>query len=726
MNMKPFYKIQFRNLIKTGIFVFLMFTCINSFSQNLLPNGGFETYVDCPQMLRTTDKNTELLPGWTWPTVDGTSDYFNSCSSSGMAGVPKNNMGHCPAKEGKGYVGFILKTHAQGKSNYREYIQAKLSKTLEKDKIYCVSMFYRLADCSTFSIDRLGIYFSNHEINIATNRTLELTPQIENPVDYYMNNNNEWKSMYTIYTAKGNEQFVIIGNFYTDDNTGEKHRKAASGCDSRKDYAYYYIDSVQVIELNNKCEPCNCIAQDLAMTVKKDTCFNGGTDLTAKLTGGTPPYRKYQWENGPASRFYKYALSGTHTATAYDDWGCKATAAISFDCGLPLAAKVLKQGYEGGNTGFIEIQAYEGRPPYKYKWSTGATSQNIKNLPFGSYIYTVTDAQGASYTGSVVFIQPLTVIPDAHYTKGNNGYINLKVEGGIKPYKFEWSTGDTTRNIANLPAGTYTYKVTDAEGRIKTETIKFTDPLKVDEDYGFTSGNDGYIRLKVSGGKKPYSFEWSTGQTTADLDSLPAGIYAYIVKDTENRMATNSIRFVEPITVSVESGFIFESDGFINLRVAGGCPPYSFKWSNNETKQNLNYLENGLYQYTVTGSCGKTATDTVRIEGKIILRNVLFETGSTNLLEESYPELNRIHSYMSRKTGVRVEISGHTDNVGAAKYNKDLSKQRAKSVVDYLVEKGIDESRLVYVGYGEEKPITPNDTKEGKARNRRVEFIIIR
>jgi outer membrane protein OmpA-like peptidoglycan-associated protein len=72
-----------------------------------------------------------------------------------------------------------------------------------------------------------------------------------------------------------------------------------------------------------------------------------------------------------------------------------------------------------------------------------------------------------------------------------------------------------------------------------------------------------------------------------------------------------------------------------------------------------------------------------------------------------------------------IEISGHTDNVGSNLYNQQLSEDRAKSVVEYLIDNGIDAGRLTYAGYGEEQPIATNETEEGRQMNRRTEFKVL-
>ena len=87
--------------------------------------------------------------------------------------------------------------------------------------------------------------------------------------------------------------------------------------------------------------------------------------------------------------------------------------------------------------------------------------------------------------------------------------------------------------------------------------------------------------------------------------------------------------------------------------------------------------------------------------------------------------MDRIVKLLTENPKIVVEISGHTDNVGSAVYNKKLSSDRAKSVVDYLISKGIAASNLSYKGYGFEQPIATNDTEVGRQMNRRTEFKII-
>ena len=115
----------------------------------------------------------------------------------------------------------------------------------------------------------------------------------------------------------------------------------------------------------------------------------------------------------------------------------------------------------------------------------------------------------------------------------------------------------------------------------------------------------------------------------------------------------------------------------------------------------------------------------IELGEKIVLNNVFFDTDESELKPESEAELNRLVILMQQNPQIKVEISGHTDNVGNKEHNAVLSKNRAKSVFDYLVNKGIDSDRMIYAGYGFDNPVTTNDTPEGRALNRRTEFKII-
>lgn len=117
-------------------------------------------------------------------------------------------------------------------------------------------------------------------------------------------------------------------------------------------------------------------------------------------------------------------------------------------------------------------------------------------------------------------------------------------------------------------------------------------------------------------------------------------------------------------------------------------------------------------------------TVTYQVGSTIVLRDLYFDFDKSTLLQQSYNELIQLITLLNRYPKMKIEISGHTDNRGTSEYNQRLSEDRARAVTNYLIDHGIDGRRLSYAGYGKSRPITTNDTEEGRQTNRRVEVRI--
>ncbi|MEO5378222.1 MAG: OmpA family protein [Magnetococcus sp. DMHC-6] len=112
----------------------------------------------------------------------------------------------------------------------------------------------------------------------------------------------------------------------------------------------------------------------------------------------------------------------------------------------------------------------------------------------------------------------------------------------------------------------------------------------------------------------------------------------------------------------------------------------------------------------------------VNAVGCWVLNNINFDLNKADIKPKDFKELDSVAAVLNRNPNMKVEIQGHTDNIGKAPYNKKLSDRRANVVMNYLVSKGINANRLTAKGYGLEKPVTSNATEEGRSMNRRVEL----
>lgn len=115
----------------------------------------------------------------------------------------------------------------------------------------------------------------------------------------------------------------------------------------------------------------------------------------------------------------------------------------------------------------------------------------------------------------------------------------------------------------------------------------------------------------------------------------------------------------------------------------------------------------------------------LKVDEHVVLNNVFFDVDKYDLKPESKVEMDKLLAFLEANPKLRIEIGGHTDNTGNPQDNQTLSENRAKSVYNYLVSQGIDPKRLTYKGYGAAKPIAPNDSEEGRKKNRRTEYRIL-
>ncbi|MDB4292957.1 OmpA family protein [Maribacter sp.] len=212
---------------------------MSAWSQNLVQNPSFESYANCPQGLGNLADDVDY---WSTPTL-GSTDYFNGCSIA--MGTPENFNGKQPADFGEGYAGLYL----YAPDDYREYLQAELSRTLVAGKTYQVSFYISLAERSDFAVKEFGLLFTNNKIAIKTRKEFskKLWYTIADNDYHYMeigytnfySDTKDWLLVHTEFVAKGTEKYLILGNFKNNKRTRLFRTKRTA-----KQGAYYYLDEV--------------------------------------------------------------------------------------------------------------------------------------------------------------------------------------------------------------------------------------------------------------------------------------------------------------------------------------------------------------------------------------------------------------------------------------------------------------------------------------------------
>jgi hypothetical protein len=225
-----------------GILLSLLFLLINldSFSQNLVVNGDFETYLSYSSPIGNA-------VGWRSPTM-GSPDYLHSYNTNASYRTPLNLFGFQYARSGQAYAGFAVRSEATMPiyANLREYPMGTLTDTLIANGKYCVKFYISLSDSSKWAINKMGIFFTK---NIITHHdstfyhNMNVVPDIQFEEKFY-SDTADWIELSGLYTAEGGERYFIIGNFAPDSLTDT----LATGIDINwgVDFSYYYIDDVSI------------------------------------------------------------------------------------------------------------------------------------------------------------------------------------------------------------------------------------------------------------------------------------------------------------------------------------------------------------------------------------------------------------------------------------------------------------------------------------------------
>lgn len=231
----------------------LLVSSTNLIAQNLVPNGSFEQYKDCPHSYTELGETFDIEE-WYSPTR-GTPDYFNKCSKFNV-NVPNNFMGYMYAKTGNAYVGLLLAekpervTNGSKAYNEREYLLNMLSEPLKSGNQYEIKLYYSIAPHSTYAVNSLGVSISNKRPK--GNRVISAFPQVEIDTATKCFTKAIWIELCDTIVARGGEKYITIGNFR--DDYGMKYF-LLSDTDIRRSvredmainrYAYYWIDEVSV------------------------------------------------------------------------------------------------------------------------------------------------------------------------------------------------------------------------------------------------------------------------------------------------------------------------------------------------------------------------------------------------------------------------------------------------------------------------------------------------
>jgi len=289
----------------------------------------------------------------------------------------------------------------------------------------------------------------------------------------------------------------------------------------------------------------------------------------------------------------------------------------------------------GSSNGTASVTASGGVGPYTYAWTGGSTASTASGLSAGSYTVTVTDANGCTSQSTVTVTQPTALTSTASVTSSFNGYgvscngssngtASVTASGGVGPYTYAWTGGSTASTASGLSAGSYTVTVTDANGCTSQSTVVVSEPSAISYSSIITDAScyhfsDGRIEVNAIGGAGVLSIQWADGGTSAVMDNLSAGIYAFIITDQNGCSIADSIEISQPepleiITDTLKVTCVNTNDGQINIMAYGSNGTFTYYLNDAVFSGIADGLSNGLYRVKVEDVLGCDTVFTISMD----------------------------------------------------------------------------------------------------------------
>ncbi len=485
-------------------------------------------------------------------------------------------------------------------------------------------------------------------------------------------------------------------------------------------------------------EPAEII---LNLTSSSETAVgaNDGT-ATAGVSGGSGGGYTYLW-NDPTAQITATATAlapGTYCVTVTDDNSCtvtNCTAVDAYDCGsFAVTATATDIDCNGNQNGTVSAVAENGTEPYTYLWSTTDVTAEVTDLSAGTYTLTATDANACTSQTTVTINEPDALMLAISSTaisavNTNDGTASANPSGGTLPLTYLWNdvAAQTTETATALAPGTYCVTVTDnndcaVEGCISVSDFNCGNFLVSLNATGITcfGGGNGMINSTVENGTGPYSYDWSNGGGTANLENLNEGVYTLTVTDDATgctAIETTEISEPDFIMVSVsctEETSNNANDGTCSVSVSGGTAPYTELWSNGGTGVTITGLAPGTYCVTVTdaNNCTEESCGTVNEVNCNLSLNLSSENASCFEANDGTATVATTGGtdpiMINWSTGASTQS---INNLAAGSYSVTVTDNQGCEVIEQFV---ISEPDELMVGLNSTNP-TSNGAADGTA-----------
>ncbi len=353
-----------------------------------------------------------------------------------------------------------------------------------------------------------------------------------------------------------------------------------------------------------------------------------GGMATIEVSGGSEPY-SFTWSNGGSNSTEADLSAGNYTVTVSDANACIATTSFVLENPEAITATIdntTDPSCSGNSDGSATVSANGGTPPYTYSWTSGDNNATATGLPAGPYTVTVTDANNCTTLATTSLFDPpaiqaaINLFVNPTCNAASDGEATVTVNGGIAPYSYNWSGGQSMEMATGLAAGTYSVVVSDAAGCSTTAEVTLTEPNALfanivnANDATCNGFNNGSATVEATGGDNNYNYIWSNGSTTTSANNLTAGTYTVTVTDGNNCIATTTAIITEPdlleLTLDNSSDVLCngEANGSATVSASGGITDYSYSWPDGSDTASQNNLAAGTYVVSATDANACVAT----------------------------------------------------------------------------------------------------------------------
>jgi predicted secreted protein len=370
-----------------------------------------------------------------------------------------------------------------------------------------------------------------------------------------------------------------------------------------------------------------------ATITKVDVSCNGGTNGSATVTasGGVGGYT-YSWSPTGGNAATASGLSqGTYTVTIQDGNTCTITASITINQPASLTSSISKTDVlcNGGTTGTATVVPLGGNGNYTYLWSpSGGTAATATGLAPGNYSCLITDNNGCFVTNSINIVQPVALsatTSQINATCSSAGQAGVTVSGGVNPYFYSWSSGQTSAIATGLAEGNHSCTITDANGCTITKNfiITTTNTLTAatsQTDVLCNGTNTGSASVVASGAPGPFTYVWAPSGGNSDTASnLTAGNYSVTITSGNGCSIVKNFTIIEPTALTVtpsQTNLLCNAatTGQASVTVTGGTGAYTYSWlPSGGTSATATGLTAGTYTVTITDAnlCQATQAFTI-------------------------------------------------------------------------------------------------------------------